>query len=241
MTETLRISGIPIELTRKAVKHAHLSVHPPRGRITLVVPSGTRSEVARAFAITKLAWIRKQRSQLQAQARESPRRYVERETHYLWGRRYLLHVQYEDSGPAVAIDHRRIALRIRPGSSLEKRAAVIKAWQHQLLHRAIPPLIARWEPALRVTVNGYFLQRMKTKWGSCNHRRGHIRLNTELVKKPRDLLEYVIVHEMLHLREPKHTERFFKLLDQYYPGWRTAQLELNELPLAADPRSPSSK
>jgi len=232
MTESLRVSGIPIELIRKAIKHAHLSVHPPRGRVTLVVPRGTRPEVARAFAITKLAWIRKQRGQFQTQARESPRQYVERETHYLWGRRYLLHVQCVNAKPAVSIDHRRIMLRVRPGSSPAKRAEVIQAWQHQLLHQAIPPLIARWQPRLRVTVNGYFLQRMKTKWGSCNHRRGHIRLNTELIKKPLDLLEYVVVHEMLHLREPKHTDRFFALLDQHYPGWRTAQLELNALPVA---------
>lgn len=232
MTETLRISGIPVSLTRKAVKHAHLSVHPPRGRVTLVVPNGTRPEVARAFAITKLPWIRKQRAQFQVQARVSPRQYVERETHYLWGRRYLLRVQYEDAKPTVIADHRRITLCVRPGSGKGKRAEVMRAWQHQLLHQAIPPLIARWEPHLGVAVNGYFLQRMKTKWGSCNHRRGHIRLNTELVKKPRDLLEYVVVHEMLHLREPKHTDRFFALLDQHYPGWRTVQLELNALPVA---------
>lgn len=234
MTETLRIGGIAIELTRKAVKHSHLSVHPPRGHVTLVVPTGTRAEVARAFAITKLAWIRKQRIQLQAQARESPRQYIERETHYLWGRRYLLHVQYADVKPAVSLDHRRITLQVRPGAGFAKRAEAMQAWQHRLLHQAIPPLIARWEPRLQVTVSSYFLQRMKTKWGSCNPRRGHIRLNTELIKKPRDLLEYVIVHEMLHMREPKHSERFFQLLDQHYQGWRTAQLELNELPLTTD-------
>lgn len=234
MTEAIQVGDIRVELTRKAVKHVHLSVHPPEGRVTLVAPLHTRTEVARAFAITKLGWIRKQQGQFHAQARETPREFVERETHYLWGRRYLLSLRYEDVKPYVAVDHRRIAMTVRPGSSRIKRAEVLHAWQRYLLHRTIPPLIQRWEPRLGVGVDRYFLQRMKTKWGSCNARRRHIRLNTELVKKPRDLLEYVIVHEMLHILEPKHSERFFELLETHYAAWRNAQAELNELPLAAE-------
>lgn len=233
MTETLRLGDIQIAVTRKAVKNVHLSVHPPAGHVTLVAPTGTRLEVARAYAISKLGWILDQQAKLLAQARETPRQFIERESHYLWGRRYLLSVVEKDAKPAVKQDHRRITLTVRPGSTLAKREQVMHDWQRALLHAVVPAVIRKWEAKLGVAVSGYFLQRMKTKWGGCNHRARNIRLNTELVKKPKDLLEYVIVHEMLHLMEPTHSERFVTLLEQHYPTWREARAELNELPLAA--------
>jgi predicted metal-dependent hydrolase len=234
MAETIRLGDIAIAFTRKDVKHVHLSVHPPGGRVSLVAPTGTRHEVARAYAISKLGWIRDQQSKLRAQAREAPRRYVTRESHYLWGRRYLLKVVEKDEKPSVRLSHRRITLTVRPGSSRAKREAVMHAWHRSLLHEAVPKLIQKWEARLGVTVSAYFLQRMKTKWGGCNHRARNIRLNTELVKKPKDLLEYVVVHEMAHLVEPTHGRRFIALLERDYPSWREARAELNELPLAAD-------
>ncbi len=234
MVETIRVGDIDIELTRKDIKHVHLSVHPPSGRVTLVAPSMTRIEVARAYAVSKLSWIRNQQAKLRDQARETPRQYVERESHYLWGRRYLLSVVERDTKPSIEHDHRRITLSVRPGSDRVKREAVMNHWHRSLLHEAVPPLIRKWESKLNVTVAGYFLQRMKTKWGGCNHRARHIRLNTELVKKPKDLLEYVIVHEMVHLLEPTHNERFVEVLEKHYPSWREARVELNELPLAAE-------
>ncbi|MGE6777086.1 M48 family metallopeptidase [Vreelandella titanicae] len=234
MTETIELGDIHIAVTRKAVRNVHLSVHPPEGRVTLVAPANTRLEVARAYAISKLSWIRSQQSKLQQQDRETPRQFIKRESHYLWGRRYLLNVEEKEARPNIKLDHKRITLRVRPDSSPEKRAQVMHEWHKRLLHEAVPPLIQRWESKLEVTVNRYYLQRMKTKWGSCNHRAGNIRLNTELVKKPRDLLEYIIVHEMAHLIEPTHNERFIALLDQHYPGWREARSELNALPLKAE-------
>jgi hypothetical protein len=234
MTEILKLSDIAIELTHKEVKHAHLSVHPPEGRVTLIVPMGTRIEVARAYASSKLAWIRAQQVKFAAQERETPRQFVTRESHYLWGKRYLLTVEEHDSKPEVRLDHRRIRLRVRPGGTEATRAKVMHEWHKSLLHEAVPQLIAKWEPRLGVHVDRYFLQRMKTKWGGCNLRRRHIRLNTELVKKPKDLLEYVVVHEMLHLIEPTHSEHFVALLDEHCPTWREARQELNELPLGAE-------
>jgi predicted metal-dependent hydrolase len=234
MTETIRLGDIEIAVIRKAVKNVHLSVHPPAGRVTLVAPAATRLEVVRAYAISKLGWIRDQQAKLRAQARETPRQFVERESHYLWGRRYLLSVVEQDTKPAVKLDHRRITLTVRPGSALAKREEIMQEWHRAQLHEAVPALIRKWEAKLGVKVSGYFLQRMKTKWGGCNHRAGNIRLNTELVKKPRDLLEYVVLHEMLHLVEPTHSERFMALLEQHYPTWREARAELNELPLAAE-------
>ena len=233
MAETIQLGKIAIALTRKDVKHAHLSVHPPSGRVTLVAPNGTRSEVARAYGISKLGWIRDQQSKMRGQARETARQFIERESHHLWGRRYLLTVREEEAKPSVRLSHRAIMLTVRPGSNGAKCAAVVHEWHKSLLHEAVRQLIARWEPKLGVDVAGYFLQRMKTKWGSCNHRVRTIRLNTELVKKPKDLLEYVVVHEMLHLLEPTHSGRFLGLMNEHCPTWREARAELNELPLAA--------
>lgn len=234
MIETIRLGDIQIAITRKAVKNVHLSVHPPVGHVTLVAPMSTRLEVVRAYAISKLGWIHDQQAKLLAQARETPRQFIERESHYLWGRRYLLSVVEKDGKPTVKQDHRRITLTVRPGSTLAKREDVMQEWQRALLHEAVPALIRKWEAKLDVTVRRYYLQRMKTKWGACNHRAGHIRLNTELVKKPKDLLEYVVLHEMVHLVEPTHSERFVALLEQNYPTWREARAELNALPLVAE-------
>ena len=217
MTETIQIGDISIAVTRKDIKNVHLSVHPPEGRVTLAAPKETRLEVARAYAITRLSWIREQQEKLRGQARETPREFIER-----------------DTKPTVTVDHKRITLSVRPGSDQAKRASIIHEWHKSLLHAFVPALISKWEPKLGVQVTAYFLQRMKTKWGSCNHKAGHIRLNTELVKKPRDLIEYVVVHEMLHLTEPTHSDRFISLLTEHFPTWREARAELNDLPLAAE-------
>lgn len=233
MVTTIQLADVAIELTRKPVKNVHLAVHPPAGHVTLVAPMDTRVDVARAYAATRLGWIRQQQARFRAQSREAPPRFVNSESHYLWGRRHLLTVVERDTRPMVAVDHRRITLVVRPDTSVEKRRQVMHAWHREVLHRAVPQLIAKWERTLGVSVSGYYLQRMKTRWGACNHRAGTIRLNTELVKKPRDLLEYVIVHEMLHLIERSHGPRFVDLLDGFYPTWREARMELNELPLAA--------
>lgn len=234
MNETIQLGEISIAVTRKDIKNVHLTVHPPDGRVTLAAPTNTRLEVARAYAISKLVWIRDQQRKLECQARETPRQFVGRESHHVWGRRYLMTVNYQDVKPSVVLSNKRITLIVRPSSSAEKRAEVMHEWHKSLLHEAVPPLIRKWELKLKVSVSGYFLQRMKTKWGSCNHLAGNIRLNTELVKKPKDLLEYVIVHEMAHLIEPTHSDRFIAILEKHYSSWREARAELNELPLAAE-------
>jgi predicted metal-dependent hydrolase len=234
MSETITLGDVELALVRKQVKHVHLTVHPPTGKVTLVVPRGTRTEVARAYAISRLGWIRRQRQQMAAQPRETPRQFVERESHQVWGRRYLLSVQEVDERPKVEISHRRLRLTVRPGSPLTKRAEVMHEWHKAQLHAVVPGLIKKWEARLGVTVSGYFLQRMKTRWGSSNPSKGNIRLNTELVKKPRDLLEYVVVHEMAHLRAPGHQDGFIALLEKHWPQWRESRTELNALPLGAE-------
>lgn len=234
MTEAIQLGDIEISVTRKAVKHVHLNVHPPNGRVALVVPTDTRIDVARAYAASRLGWIRGHQAKLRAQARETLREFVERESHYLWGRRYLLQVQEADARPAVRHSHRTITMTVRPGSTRAKREAVMQAWYRARLHEVVPAMIQKWESRLGVRLAGYFVQRMKTRWGGCNPTLRNIRLNTELAKKPKDLLEYVVVHEMLHLVEPSHGPRFIALLDAHISTWREARAELNALPLAAE-------
>lgn len=234
MPELIRLDEIAIAVTRKDIRNVHLSVHPPEGRVTLVIPNDTRPEVARAYAASRMPWIRDKQAKLRSQPRETTRRYIERETHYLWGRRYLLSVLERDGKPSITLDHRRITLVVRPDSSLLKRKDIIHEWHKSLLREAVSPLVKKWERKVGMDVSAFYLQRMKTKWGSCNHRKASIRLNTELVKKPKDLLEYVVAHEVIHLIEPSHSERFVALMNRHYPSWREARAELNELPLGAE-------
>ncbi|MCY7320732.1 MAG: M48 family metallopeptidase [Phormidesmis sp. CAN_BIN36] len=234
MNNIIQVGEIPITVTLKDVQNVHLSVHPPDGRVTLVAPVSTRLDVARAYAISKLGWIRDRQQQFLNQVRETPRQFIGRESHYLWGRRYLLSVVYKDIKPSVTLDHKRITIVVRPGSDATKRAEIFHEWHKSLLHEVVPPLLQKWQTKMGVEVAEYFLQRMKTKWGSCNYQAKHIRLNTELVKKPKDLLEYVVVHELAHLLEPTHNDRFVAILDKHYPTWREARAELNELPLSEE-------
>lgn len=231
MPERFSVAGLDIQVTRKAIKHTHINVYPPDGRVTVSAPHGKNPEVIRAFVLTRLGWIRAQRERLQAQARESAREYLTRESHFLWGRRYLLDVWERDGRPQVTVEPKRLVLTVRPGSGRFVRERVMHEWHKRLLHEMLPPLLARWQEKLGVTLRHYGLRRMKTRWGSCTPQRRSILLNTELVKKPKDLVEYVVVHELLHLIEPHHNERFYTLLTQYYPHWQDARNALNGLPL----------
>ncbi len=231
MKDTIQLGDLNIDVTRKDIKNVHLSVHPPDGRVSLSAPLNTRLEVVRAYAISKLSWIRLQQEKLAKQSREKPRAFVKRESHYLWGRRYLLNVIATEDKPHVKLDHKQIHLYVKSKTIKDKKAEILYDWQKTLLHEFIQEVIPKWEKILGVKVKAYFVQKMKTKWGSCNHKSQNIRLNTELIKKPKDLVEYVIVHEMVHLLVPTHNDHFLALMNKYYPNWREARLELNELPL----------
>ncbi len=234
MIKTIVLGEIIIEVEFKNVKNVHLSVHPPNGNVRLVAPLHTRLDVARAYAITKLPWIKAKREEFKNQERLSEREYVTRESHYVWGRRYLLHIEEKVGKPQIILEHKRLVLQVRPNTTTEKKKELLHQWHKALLHEEIPQLIKKWEPILHVTVNKYFVQKMKTRWGGCNPKDRNIRLNTELVKKPKDLLEYVIVHEMAHLIEPTHNANFITLLDTHYPTWRNSRKYLNDLPLSAE-------
>ena len=193
-----------VDVILKDIKHVHLSVHPPLGRVRISAPSGMSLDTFRVFAISKLGWIRQQQRKLQRQERETLREYVDAESHYIWGKRDLLRVVEGADVPSVSLTHRCLLLRVRPGTSLGRKRSLLDEWYRVQLKEAVPHLLAKWEPVMGVQVQRFFVQRMKTKWGSCNPTTGSIRLNTELAKKPRECLEYIVVHEMVHLLEPTH-------------------------------------
>jgi len=231
MRARIQLGDMAVDVVRKDIRNVHLSVHPPTGRVTIAAPAHMSLDTIRVFAITKLAWIRQQQSKFQEQEREPPREFLQRESHYVWGKRYLLKIVESDQPPAIELKHSRMVLHVRPGTSQAKCQAIVEEWYRQQLKQAAPPLIAQWEARLGVKVERIFVQRMKTKWGSCNHRARNIRLNTDLAKKPPQCLEYLIVHELAHLLEPTHNARFIALMHQHMPKWRSHQQTLNRLPV----------
>lgn len=234
ITEHLHLGGIDIDVVFKDIKNIHLGVYPPDGRVRIAAPTRSSLEALRAFAVSRLPWIKHQRRKFHEQERETPREYLDRESHYLWGRRYLLEIDEQDAAPAVTLQYRTLVLRIRPGSSEETREAAMTAWYRQQVRTAAARLVREWEPTLGVAVNRVFVQRMKTRWGSCNPTTGAIRLNTELAKKPEECLEYIVVHELMHLLERNHTDRFTRLMDQHLPRWRERRALLNSAPLGSE-------
>jgi len=231
MASTIRLGDLAVEVVFKDIKNVHLSVHPPGGRVSISAPNRMSLATVRLFAISKLNWIRQQQRKIRAQDREPEREYLERESHYVWGKRYLLSVREHDAPSEVELKHRKILLHVRPNTTEDMRERIVDAWYREQLKLATPPLIAKWEPLLKVKVSRFFVQRMKTKWGSCNHIAGNIRLNTDLAKKPREYLEYIVVHEMVHLVEPTHSARFVALMDHFIPSWQWFREALNNLPL----------
>jgi predicted metal-dependent hydrolase len=232
MTDQIDIGGISIDVVFKDIKNLHLSVHPPTGRVRISAPERMNLDTIRVYAISKLDWIKKQQKQFQEQERETPRDYIDRESHYLWGRRYLLKVSEKNQAPSVELEHNRMMLTVRPGSGTAKREAVVAAWYRDQLRNAVTPLFEKWESTLGVKVNRIIVRRMKTKWGSCNPISRNIHLNSELAKKPRECLEYIVVHELMHLLEPTHNAAFMILMDKFMPQWQHYRDELNRFPLA---------
>lgn len=231
MMTQVQLGALAVDVVLKDIKNVHLSVYPPNGRVRIAAPARMSLDTIRVFAISKLGWIKQQQKKLREQERETPREYLNRESHYLWGRRYLLTVREGGEAPSIELRPRRIILRMRPGTSEEKKQALFEEWYRGQIKAAVHSLLAKWQPLMGVTVNRVFVQRMKTKWGSCNPAARHIRLNTELAKKPPECLEYIVVHELAHLIEPTHTRRFIALMDRFMPKWQFYREALNRLPV----------
>lgn len=231
MHTRIELGEIAVDVVKKDIKNIHLSVYPPTGKVRISAPLRMKLDTIRIFAISKLGWIKQQQKKLREQERETPREYLDRESHYVWGKRYLFKLVERNATPMVELKHSKMLLYVRPDANEEKRRAVLEEWYREQIKIEITPLIEKWQPLIRVKVKRFFVQRMKTKWGSCNHESGSIRLNTELAKKPRQCLEYIVVHEMLHLLEPTHNQRFINLMNQFMPKWEFYREELNRLPV----------
>jgi predicted metal-dependent hydrolase len=227
----MQVAELRIAVERKAVAHVHLSVYPPAGAVRMTAPGHLSDQALRAFAIRKLGWIRAQQTKLAAQERESPRDLVTRESHYVWGQRRLMRVVDHDGPAIIELHPQRLVLRVRPGTDVATRATILAAWYREQIRERTAPLLARWERHLGIQVQHLYVQHMKTRWGSCNPAARSIRLNTELARKPPACLEYILVHELLHLLEPTHNRRFTDLLDRHLPDWQARRDLLNRLPV----------
>lgn len=231
MRDTLELPGLRVEVVRKAVRLVHLSVLPPAGHVRVAAPERVPLETIRLFVIDKLGWIRSRQGQLRAQARDTPHTYDAKESHWVWGQRRLLVRHAGDGPPHVELTPRRLHVHLREGATAAQAQALLQAWQRQQVQAATARLLAHWQSRLGVQVQRVYVQRMKTRWGSCNPLGRSIRLNSELARKPPECLEYIVVHELLHLLEPTHNARFRALLGQHLPHWAQLRQRLNSAPL----------
>ena len=229
----IEVSGIRVEVVRKPIKNLHLSVHPPDGRVRVSASSHMDDEVVRLAVGSKLTWIRRHQKTFADQPRQSQREMVSGESHYFMGRRYRLSVTERNGPSRIALNGAsELKMQVRPGTDRDKREQLLHNWYRQHMKELLPDLIARWQPIIGVQVADWGIKKMKTRWGSCNARDHRVWLNLELAKKPPRCLEYVLVHELVHLLESHHNERFKALMDQFMPQWRLYRDELNQAPLA---------
>lgn len=220
-----------MDVVRKDIKNIHLSVYPPTGRVRISAPSRIKLETIRLYAVSKLQWIRKQQKKLTSQDRETPRDYITRESHYFMGRRYLLKITETDAKQTVVLRHREIELIVKKNADLKQKQKLLEDWYRKRLRHIAGSYIAFWEKQMNLKVAEFGIKKMRTKWGSCNREARRIWLNLELAKKPKECLEYIVVHEMVHVIERNHGPRFVALMDQFLPQWRQYKDELNRLPV----------
>ncbi|NLA13618.1 MAG: M48 family metallopeptidase [Tissierellia bacterium] len=226
--DKITIGNIDIDLIRKNIKNIHLSVYPPDGRVRLAVPERMNDEAVRLFATSKLAWITKQRKKFSEQDRQTAREFVSGESHYYFGTRYLLNVVETTGKQHIELrGNKYIDLYVRPESTVEKREKIMSDWYRQSLKKIIPAYIKKWEEIMGVTVNDWGVKLMKTRWGTCNVQDKRIWINLELAKKNPQCLEYIIVHEMVHLLERHHNEKYKAYMDKFLPNWKSIKDELN--------------
>lgn len=229
--QQIKLGDISVDVFYKDIKNIHLSVHPPSGRVRISAPHRIKLDTLRIFAISKLSWIKKQQQKLKSQEREAQREFITRESHYYLGKRYLLNVIEHKSSAKVEIKHDRIELYVRPDTSRKKRQSILNEWYRERLKELIPPYIEKWEKVMNVKVDDWAIKRMKTRWGTCNTKGKRIWINLELAKKPIHCLEYIVVHEMVHLLERKHNEKFKAYMDKFIPQWKQLRQELNRFPI----------
>lgn len=232
-TESLLvISGMDIQVVRKNIKNLHLAVLPPDGKVRVAVPHHVTDERVRLAIIAKLAWIRRQQADFSQQPRQTEREMINGESHYLWGRQYRLEVIEQLGKHRIEIKGKnKLRLYVQPNTSVENRLLVLNNWYREQLKTKVAELVGHWSPIIKRKPKACGIRKMKTKWGSCNIEAKRIWLNLELVKKPPECLEYILIHELVHLLERHHNDRFCKYMDKFLPKWREHRSLLNKLPL----------
>ena len=229
----MTVGGVEVAVVRKAIKNLHLGVYPPNGRVRVATPMAVSDEAVRLAVVGKLGWIKRQRARFAAQPRQSSREMVSGETHFFQGRRYRLRVIKGDGAQQVIRRNKStLELHVRPESTVGQRQRVLQQWYRQHLRELVPPMLEKWQRVLGVKVSEFGIKKMKTKWGTCNIQARRIWVNLELAKKPVACLEYLVVHELCHLLERNHNDRFTSIMDKHLPTWRMSRKELNSEPLA---------
>ena len=230
--EIIKLGDINIEVTLKAIKNVHLSVYPPYGKVKVAAPSRMSIENIKIYTISKLGWIKEQQKKFKSQIRESKREYLTKESHYYLGKRYMLKITEINSSPSVILKHKTIELYIRPQTSKLKMHLVLEDWYRSELKLIVQELITKWEKRMGVKSESFGIRKMKTKWGSCNTDTKSVLLNLELAKKPYQCIEYIVVHELVHLLERRHNDRFITLMNRFLPEWKQLKNDLNRLPIS---------
>jgi predicted metal-dependent hydrolase len=227
------IDGVQVDVIRKSIKNLHLAIYPPNGRIRLAVPLRTSEATIRGLLATRTPWIRKHLRSVMEHAWEPPREYLSGETHFVAGIPLLMKVIYRDAPPEVKkIANETIELYVRPSATLEKRRQVYTEWLRAELKQRVEAAFNFWQQRTGMTTGTWEVKLMKTKWGSCSIRRRHITINLELARKSENGLRYVVLHELLHYRIPKHNREFTDLLTQFIPSWRLIRNELNDFTMS---------
>ncbi len=229
----ITVSGLRVEIVRKDIKNLHLGVYPPGGRVRVAAPRRISDEAVRLAVIDKLGWIKRQQAKYERQPRESAREMVSGESHYFLGNRYRLCVVTDDGPVGVVIRNKTILeLHVRPKKDVEARRRLLMNWYREQLKEMLPPLLAKWQKRLGVEISACGIKKMKTKWGTCTVDARRIWINLELAKKSVGCLEYVVVHELVHLLAQHHDDNFMAIMDKHMPRWESIREELNCLPLA---------
>lgn len=231
--EQITVNGITVDVIYKDIKNIHLAVYPPAGRVRIAVPLKTNEDAIKLFVITRLAWIKRKQSEFKNQERQSPREFKNRESHYFFGKRYLLNIIEEEAPPKIVLRSKTyIDLYVRPNTDAGRKYEIMNEWYRKQIKLIIPDLIVKWEKKIGVQVEDWQVKIMKTKWGACNIEKKRIWINLELAKKPIHCLEYIIVHEMIHLLERYHNQQFIDYMDKFLPNWKQYKSELNQLPVS---------
>lgn len=229
----MTVSGIEVQVLRKAIKNLHLGVYPPHGHVRVAVPKHISDENVRLAVVSKLSWIKKQQRVFQDQPRQTERAFISGECHYFFGKRYRLELIERIGKPEIKLmKSGKLKMIVKPSASIESKEKLLNAWYRDELKTFIPQLLEKWQPIVGKQAEEWGIKKMKTKWGSCNIEKSRIWLNLELAKNPPECLEYILVHELVHLYERHHNERFKVLLEQFLPNWKTSLHTLNKSPLA---------